>query len=90
VGSTGLPRYYPHYPSVLFERARAAAPATRRPEIRNGAVGVHASTHLVAGTGAFSDVDLDATLLLAADVADVEYGPTVEIDEPGHGVRPRR
>ncbi|QLG64099.1 dipeptide epimerase [Halorarum salinum] len=53
------------------------------------AVGIHASAHLVAGSGAFSYVDLDGNLLLAEDVVDVEYGPIVEIDGPGHGVVPR-
>ena len=54
------------------------------------AVGIHASAHLVAGSGAFSYVDLDGNLLLAEDVADVEYGPRIEIDGPGHGITPRR
>ena len=52
------------------------------------AVGIHTSAHLVAGTGAFSYVDLDGNLLLAEDVADVEYGPTIDIDGPGHGITP--
>lgn len=54
------------------------------------ALGIHTSAHLVAGSGAFSYVDLDGNLLLAEDVADVEYGPVVEIDGPGHGITPRR
>jgi L-alanine-DL-glutamate epimerase-like enolase superfamily enzyme len=53
------------------------------------AVGIHTSAHLVSGTGAFDYVDLDGNLLLAEDVVDVAYGPTIEIDGPGHGVEPR-
>jgi L-alanine-DL-glutamate epimerase-like enolase superfamily enzyme len=53
------------------------------------ALGIHASAHVVSGTGAFDYVDLDGNLLLAEDVADVPYGPTIEIDGPGHGVDPR-
>lgn len=53
------------------------------------ALGIHASAHVVAGSGAFSYVDLDGNLLLAEDVAPVEYGPTVDVDGPGHGVVPR-
>ena len=52
------------------------------------AIGVHTSAHLVAGSGAFSYVDLDANLLLAEDVTDATYGPTIGIDGPGHGVIP--
>lgn len=54
------------------------------------AVGIHASAHVVAGSGAFSYVDLDGNLLLAEDVVDVGYGPCIEIEGPGHGVVPRR
>ena len=50
------------------------------------AVGIHTSAHLVSGTDAFSYVDLDGNLLLAEDVVDTEYGPTVDISGPGHGV----
>ena len=52
------------------------------------AIGIHTSAHVVAGTGAFSYVDLDGNLLLAEDVADVEHGPTIDIDGPGHGITP--
>jgi L-alanine-DL-glutamate epimerase-like enolase superfamily enzyme len=53
------------------------------------AVGIHTSAHVVAGTGAFDYVDLDGNLLLAEDVVDVPYGPTIDLDGPGHGVDPR-
>lgn len=52
------------------------------------AVGIHTSAHLVAGSGAFSYVDLDANLLLAEDVTEVNYSPTIDIDGPGHGIIP--
>ncbi|WP_134671784.1 dipeptide epimerase [Halorussus marinus] len=52
------------------------------------AVGIHASAHLVAGTGAFSYVDLDGNRLLAEDVIDDGGGPTHRISGPGHGVTP--
>ena len=52
------------------------------------AVGIHAAAHVVAGTDAFSYVDLDGNLLLAEDVADVAHGPKIEIRGPGHGVVP--
>jgi L-alanine-DL-glutamate epimerase-like enolase superfamily enzyme len=52
------------------------------------AVGIHTSAHVVSGTGAFSYVDLDGNLLLAEDVVDVSYGPTIEIGGPGHGIDP--
>jgi L-alanine-DL-glutamate epimerase-like enolase superfamily enzyme len=52
------------------------------------AIGIHTSAHVVSGTGAFSYVDLDGNLLLDDDVADVSYGPTVDIDGPGHGIVP--
>ncbi len=51
------------------------------------AIGIHTSAHLVAGTGAFSYVDLDGNRLLAEDVI-VDKGPTIDIDGPGHGVTP--
>jgi len=52
------------------------------------AVGIHTSAHVVAGTGAFSYVDLDGNLLLDDDVTDADYGPVVDIGGPGHGVTP--
>ncbi|SIR87875.1 L-alanine-DL-glutamate epimerase [Haladaptatus litoreus] len=52
------------------------------------AIGIHTSAHVVAGTGAFSYVDLDGNLLLADDVAEVDHGPTIDIDGPGHGITP--
>lgn len=53
------------------------------------AVGIHSGAHLVAGSGRFSYVDLDANLLLAEDVTEVSYSPTLDIDGPGHGISPR-
>jgi len=52
------------------------------------AVGIHASAHVVAGTGAFSYVDLDGNRLLAEDVVDDGGGPIHRISGPGHGVTP--
>lgn len=49
------------------------------------AVAIHTGAHLVAGTDAFSYVDLDGNRLLADDVVD-DSGPTIEIGGPGHGV----
>lgn len=54
------------------------------------AVGIHTSAHLIAGSGAFSYVDLDGNLLLAEDAKDVAYGPTIDIEGPGHGITPER
>ncbi|MFB6221082.1 MAG: dipeptide epimerase, partial [Halolamina sp.] len=42
------------------------------------AVGIHTSAHVVAGTGAFSYVDLDGNRLLAEDVIDSGSGPMHE------------
>jgi L-Ala-D/L-Glu epimerase len=53
------------------------------------AIGIHTSAHLVAGTGAFSYVDLDGNRLLAKDVIPISDGPIHEISGPGHGVTPR-
>ncbi len=52
------------------------------------AIGVHTAAHLVAGTGAFQYVDLDANRLLAADVAATNAGPTHDPTGPGHGITP--
>lgn len=52
------------------------------------AIGIHAAAHVVAGTGAFSYVDLDGNLLLDEDVVPVERSPTIEPTGPGHGVEP--
>ncbi len=52
------------------------------------AIGIHAAAHVVSGTGAFSYVDLDGNLLLAEDVADVNHGPVIEPEGPGHGIVP--
>lgn len=52
------------------------------------AVGIHTSAHVVAGTGAFSYVDLDGNRLLAEDVVDSGEGPIHHISGPGHGVTP--
>jgi L-alanine-DL-glutamate epimerase-like enolase superfamily enzyme len=53
-------------------------------------IGTHAGAHLVAGTGAFSYVDLDSTCLLADDVVDNPDGPMHDIAGPGHGITPER
>jgi L-alanine-DL-glutamate epimerase-like enolase superfamily enzyme len=52
-------------------------------------IGIHTAAHVVAGTGAFSYVDLDSTRLLAEDVVASDDGPVHEIAGPGHGVTPR-
>jgi L-alanine-DL-glutamate epimerase-like enolase superfamily enzyme len=52
------------------------------------AVGIHTSAHVVAGLGSFEYVDLDGNLLLAEDVTDIEYGPSLELSGPGHGITP--
>lgn len=52
------------------------------------AVGIHASAHLVAGSRAFSYVDLDANLLLAEDVVETSFDPSIDITGPGHGIVP--
>jgi L-alanine-DL-glutamate epimerase-like enolase superfamily enzyme len=52
------------------------------------AIGIHASAHLVAGSGAFSYVDLDGNRLLAEDVIPTAAGPVHDITGPGHGVTP--
>lgn len=52
------------------------------------AIGIHAAAHLVAGTDAFSYIDLDGNLLLEKDVIDSAYGPTIEPSGPGHGISP--
>ncbi|WP_115864054.1 dipeptide epimerase [Halorussus litoreus] len=54
------------------------------------AVGIHASAHVVAGTGAFSYVDLDGNRLLAEDVIETRGGPIHDISGPGHGVTPTK
>ncbi|WP_227380290.1 dipeptide epimerase [Haladaptatus halobius] len=52
------------------------------------AIGIHTSAHIVAGTGAFSYVDLDGNRLLADDVIQMSDGPIHDIAGPGHGVTP--
>lgn len=52
------------------------------------AVGIHASAHFVAGSGAFSYVDLDGNLLLDEHVTEVNYSPSIDIDGPGQGISP--
>jgi len=54
------------------------------------AVCIHTSAHVVAGTGAFSYVDLDGNRLLAEDVVETNGGPIHEISGPGHGVTPEK
>jgi L-alanine-DL-glutamate epimerase-like enolase superfamily enzyme len=51
-------------------------------------IGIHTGAHFVAGTGAFSYVDLDANQILAEDVISATSGPIHDIDGPGHGVVP--
>ena len=50
------------------------------------AIGIHTSAHFVAGTGLFDHVDLDGNLLLAEDIVDVTYGPSITPNGPGHGI----
>jgi len=52
------------------------------------AIGIHTSAHVVAGTGAFSYVDLDGNRLLAEDVVESGGGPIHDITGPGHGITP--
>ncbi|ODR80223.1 dipeptide epimerase [Haladaptatus sp. W1] len=52
------------------------------------AIGIHTSAHIVAGTDAFSYVDLDGNRLLAEDIIPTSDGPIHEIAGPGHGVTP--
>lgn len=52
-------------------------------------IGIHTAAHVVAGTGAFSYVDLDSTRLLAEDVVDMPTGSVHEISGPGHGITPK-
>lgn len=52
------------------------------------AIGIHTSAHVVAGTSAFSYVDLDGNRLLAEDVVPTDDGPLHDISGPGHGVIP--
>lgn len=52
------------------------------------AIGIHAAAHVVAGTDAFSYVDLDGNLLLASDVVEGTGGPLIEPNGPGHGITP--
>ncbi|MFC7078877.1 dipeptide epimerase [Halorussus caseinilyticus] len=51
------------------------------------AVGIHTSAHVVAGTGAFSYVDLDGNRFLAEGIVE-DSGPVHDIAGPGHGVTP--
>ncbi|WP_049980102.1 dipeptide epimerase [Halolamina rubra] len=51
-------------------------------------IGTHTASHVVAGMGAFSYVDLDSTHLLAEDVVTQTEGPVHEISGPGHGITP--
>lgn len=52
------------------------------------AIGIHAAAHIVAGTEAFSYIDLDGNLLLNEDVADIDHGPLIKPTGPGHGIKP--
>lgn len=49
------------------------------------AVAIHTAAHVVAGTSAFSYVDLDGNRLIAEDVTD-DTGPIIDVGGPGHGV----
>ncbi|MFC7047216.1 dipeptide epimerase [Halobacteriaceae archaeon GCM10025711] len=49
-------------------------------------IGLRAAAHIVAGTGAFSSVDLDGNTSLEADVVESSYGPTIPVAGPGIGV----
>ena len=53
------------------------------------AVGIHASAHLVTGTGTFSFVDLDRNRLLVEDVIETEDGLIYKISSLGHSVSRR-
>lgn len=52
------------------------------------AIGIHTSAHIVAGSNAFSHVDLDGNRLLAKDIVQTGDGPIHDIAGPGHGVTP--
>lgn len=52
------------------------------------AIGIHTSAHIVAGSDAFSYIDLDGNRLLAEDVIQTRDGPIHDITGPGHGVTP--
>lgn len=49
---------------------------------------IHAAAHVVAGSDAFTYVDLDANQLLADDLVDGAAGPLLEPAGPGHGIVP--
>lgn len=49
------------------------------------AIAIHTAAHVVAGTDAFSYVDLDGNRLLDSDIIE-DTGPIIEISGPGHGV----
>lgn len=52
------------------------------------AIGIHTSAHVVAGSGAFSYVDLDGNRFIEKDVVQTGDGPIHDISGPGHGVTP--
>jgi len=58
-------------------------------QMLESSVATHAAAHLVAGTGAFSYVDLDGCLLLAEDVVERARDPVHHLDGPGHGITPK-
>jgi len=66
--------------------ARAADLELMIGQMLESSIATHAAAHLVAGTGAFSYVDLDGNLLLAEDVVDRERDPVHRIEGPGHGI----
>lgn len=49
-------------------------------------IGLRAAAHIVAGTGAFTYVDLDGNTSLAEDVVKSVYDPTIPVAGPGIGV----
>ncbi|MDY6769645.1 MAG: dipeptide epimerase [Candidatus Nanohaloarchaea archaeon] len=51
-------------------------------------LGIHTAAHVVAGTGAFGHVDLDGKDRAIEELESTGLGPDIDIDGPGHGVRP--
>lgn len=49
-------------------------------------IGIQAAAHVVAGSGAFSFVDLDGHLLLSDDVLDLPFSPQLRPSGPGIGI----
>lgn len=51
-------------------------------------IGIHTSAHLAAGTGSFRYIDLDGQPRLPKELGRTRRGPRLELDGPGHGLRP--